>query len=492
MTVQKERKVLYVALTNLRDSKHNPRTRYDDEYIKGLAASITANGVLNSLIVRPMKGGTFEIGAGHCRFRAAKLAGLESVPCDVRDLDDKAFIELLNVENLQRRDIHPLEEASGFRSMMEECGYKPTDLAARIGKPEHYIHDRLRLLNLTKQCKDLFYAGRITLGHAILLARIPADRQKECVEDERGGLFQREQSDTLGLGLKDTPQKACSVNELKYWIDRHVRLDLTDEAAPELFAQAFEAVAALNPADKDKAKAKREKLVDITYLHYTNPEVRDDKRRIFGPMSWMRADGKEKSKTCDRSVLGVIVVGPNRGEAFRVCLDRKNCAVHFSQPKGGKTDASNVGGSRKAEKDSYAEQQAKRQAAQKAHEALRARFEKAEPALRKAFAEKMKKAPAKLVALHVLAQFNSTTLKMAMKDLPAWKTADDLLRVLAMVAVVDSLDGWHVAENAPRLGKSFGVDVLKIVDKVAPAPKPEPAPAPEKKPEPKKLRRATV
>lgn len=132
-----------IPLAELHESPHNPRQRYDDMALKELAASLLQTGQLTPIIVRPRKGGGYEIAAGHRRYRAAVLAvkqqpdgakyrGVDALEAKVVVLDDRAFIEVLNVENLQRDDLHPIEEAQGFRDLMTEAGYDVDEIAARF------------------------------------------------------------------------------------------------------------------------------------------------------------------------------------------------------------------------------------------------------------------------------------------------------------------------------------------------------------------------
>lgn len=171
--------------SSIRESPLNPRKHFDERKLAELADSIRAKGVLVPLIVRetPTK---FEIAAGHRRFRAAKMAGLESVPCLVRSLSDDEFLEVLTIENLQREDVHPLEEAAGFRELLKRSANDVAALAAKIGKAESYVYRRLALNLLTDEARELFWADKIGLGHAMLMCRLKEDQQCRLLADIPG------------------------------------------------------------------------------------------------------------------------------------------------------------------------------------------------------------------------------------------------------------------------------------------------------------------
>ena len=161
MTTTTTQAVRSIRREELYESPLNPRQRYDQLTLGEMAASLRSLGQLTPIIARPKangKQGKYEIGAGHRRYRAAALAGLDELEVVVRELDDVAFVELLNVENLQRDDLHPLEEAEGFKQLMTTCGYDVAKIAARIGRSTRYVYDSLTLLKLTPEGKKLFLA----------------------------------------------------------------------------------------------------------------------------------------------------------------------------------------------------------------------------------------------------------------------------------------------------------------------------------------------
>lgn len=168
----REPQYLVLALSYLQESPTNPRKSFDD--IEELAASIREKGVLQPIGVRRLIGATlrFEIVFGHRRFRAAALAGLTAIPCLVLELDDRQTAEVQVIENLQRADVHPLEEADGYAALLKEHGYTIEKLAAKIGRPPAYVRARVQLASLGVDARAAFVAGKLTTGVAQVIARI--------------------------------------------------------------------------------------------------------------------------------------------------------------------------------------------------------------------------------------------------------------------------------------------------------------------------------
>jgi len=167
-------------LTELKESPHNARRTFDDAKLKELAASIKEKGILQDIIVRPV-GKDFEIVCGARRFRAAKLAGLTAINVRIEKYNDKQALEAQVIENLQREDVHPLEEAEGYEALMKKHGYKDVkDIAAKVGKSATYIYGRLKLCELIPENRKFFYEGKFSPSVALLVARVPKELQKEA------------------------------------------------------------------------------------------------------------------------------------------------------------------------------------------------------------------------------------------------------------------------------------------------------------------------
>lgn len=162
-----------------------PRHNFDDAQLQALSDSIRQNGILQPILVRrhPQTPNAYEIVAGERRWRAAQLAQLHEVPIVIRELGDREALELALVENVQRQDLSPLEEAEGYRRLLDEFGNTQEDLAKRVGKSRSHIANTLRLLNLPDSVKALLEEGKLTAGHAraLLNAADPAAIAKEVV-----------------------------------------------------------------------------------------------------------------------------------------------------------------------------------------------------------------------------------------------------------------------------------------------------------------------
>lgn len=487
-----------LPIEELHESTLNPRKHFDKVALQELALSISAKGILTPLLVRP-HGKGFEIGAGHRRLRAAKLAGLGQLPCVVRQMSDADFLELIVVENDQREDVHPLEQAEGYKRLMLLDGYDAKRIAARIGRSEKFVYDRMKLLQLIPLAQQLFLAGRITAGHAILLARIAPKDQVRALEVSpngynggAGGVWTDEGGfgdDELDLqearrekGKSKDPLaafdgfKPVSVRELDAWIDQHVRLDPV-RVDPVLFP----AVAQVVETTKDEPKA----LLPITTAYHVPDEARDKTVRTFGPQSWKRADGSKGHPTCDFSRPSVIVVGEGRGETFPICLssNREKCTVHWKAEKKAaeqRRKATASGKSRPVKQTPWERQQEESERRRIREEALRARFTKAIPSILEAGAAAVKKAPIRQLGAVLIASLRGGG--KAAELVPLGATPEAILRhaVWRLVAE-DSSDTWHALNSLPKILKRFGVDAMAIMEKEQRAEKPEAKAEPKKR-----------
>mgnify|MGYP003502526295 FL=1 len=150
----------------LQPGKYQPRTHMDQESLNELAASIKAQGVMQPILVRPVDGGRYEIIAGERRWRASQLAGLHEVPVLVRDIPDDSALAMSLIENIQREDLNPLEEAMGIQRLIDEFGMTHQQAADSVGRSRPAASNLLRLLHLAKPVQDLLMSGQIDMGHA--------------------------------------------------------------------------------------------------------------------------------------------------------------------------------------------------------------------------------------------------------------------------------------------------------------------------------------
>lgn len=170
-----------ILLEEITVSKNNPRKHTDEQKLKDLVASIKEKGVIEPIIVRLVGSKGYEVVCGERRVKAAKLAGLEEISAVVRLLDDKQALEFQVIENLQREDVHPLEEAEGYELLMKKHGYKTVDdIAVKVGKSKGYIYGRMKLCDLIPENRKFFYDGKFSPSVALLVARVPAHLQKEA------------------------------------------------------------------------------------------------------------------------------------------------------------------------------------------------------------------------------------------------------------------------------------------------------------------------
>ncbi|MDP8995755.1 MAG: ParB/RepB/Spo0J family partition protein [Pseudomonadota bacterium] len=164
--VQDIRSLRHVPIELLYANPNNPRKRFAEEDLETLASSLRSRGLLQPLVVRPRPEGGFEIVAGERRWRASQRAGLHELPVLVRELDDKATLEIALIENIQRADLNPLEEARAYRQLIEQYGHTQQELADAVGKSRSHIANTIRLLTLPEETLEKIADGRLSPGHA--------------------------------------------------------------------------------------------------------------------------------------------------------------------------------------------------------------------------------------------------------------------------------------------------------------------------------------
>jgi ParB/RepB/Spo0J family partition protein len=464
MTTAVAKALLDINIEQLHESKRNPRRHFHDASLVELAASITVHGILTPLLARPIANGktpAFELAAGHRRYRAAKLAGLTELPVLVREMTDVQFLEVLTIENLQREDIHALEEAQGYADLIKHAGYDVARIAERVGRSVKYVYDRLRLLQLTPALQQLFFDNEITAGHAILLARLSADDQARATEAVQALFNIGWEADREAFELDDR-RKPMSVRELQAWIDQHVRFEVEASDVVDLFPETAAAVAPVIEL--------AEKIISITHNYHVDPGAKpEDGERTYTSTSWKRADGLVDSKECEHSVMGVIVVGPDRGQAFRVCTNKKQCKTHWGgeiREAAKRVKERQSGGASSAGDDRQAALRARDQEEHQKREAARAAFTKAQPEILDAIAAAVKKAPAGAkggLADVLLELVDRGGKKNVAQYISRGVSANDLVRYLVFLVLEREADYYNAPENFPRRAKAFGVDVAKII-----------------------------
>lgn len=177
-TVDEQEKVVSLRLTEIVPNREQPRKQFDEEGISELAASITQHGLLQPLTVRPLANGTYQLVAGERRWRASRLAGLDEVPVIVREMNDREAAEIALIENLQREDLNPMEEAVGLSTLMETYGLTQEETAKAVSKSRPAVTNALRLLHLPGAVRDLVGSGQLSAGHARAILSFADEEQQ--------------------------------------------------------------------------------------------------------------------------------------------------------------------------------------------------------------------------------------------------------------------------------------------------------------------------
>ena len=356
-----------VSLSLLSESKTNPRRVFEDAALKELASTIRTQGVLSPLLVRPVTENGFEIVFGARRYRAAQLAEQDTVPVRIKQMTDAEVIEAQLIENLQRRDVHPMEEAQGFRALLdlEEPKYSIEQIAARTGKNASYIAGRLKLAELVPAVVDAFYKDEIGVGHALLLAKLQPTQQEQALPH----CFREDWS---GAG-KDR-RILLPVRNLQFWIEQNVMLILKDAPFNKRDAQLVPAAGSCADCPKRTGHNKllfadlngksdacsdpacyqakvsahvaqiitaKPQLVQISTAYGTQKEdspvlPRNKYTEIHKPTS--KEDAKRPEfKVCKFTADAIITEGSGIGTMQKVCPNPA-CPVHHPKQKASRED----------------------------------------------------------------------------------------------------------------------------------------------------------
>lgn len=342
---------LYIAavpIGRLTPNPDNPRKHFDPTKLQELADSIGQVGLVQPLVVRPFgKPGHYQIVAGERRWRAAQLAKAPTVPAIERRLTDQQALEIMTIENLQRDDLHPLEEAQGYSQLqkIDPAQYTVQGIAAKVGKSESYVYQRLKLLSLGPQAVKCFYAGDLPAAHAISLARLQPEDQRKALEELMGD------RDFNGL---------MPLREFNQYIAHEFHLDLHGAAfdkadstlvpeagsclacpkrtgfAPQLFADlktkkdtCTDATCFWKKVAADLAR-KREALAAelgrppvLVSSQYTQRPRKDG---VLARDAYKELD--RKSKPCGHAVPALVMDGGRAGHRITVCATQ-DCRTHW-------------------------------------------------------------------------------------------------------------------------------------------------------------------
>ena len=337
----------YIAIDTIHESATNPRRTFDEGKLQELAESIRTNGLIQPVTVRPNAQG-FEIVAGARRFRAAQLAELFSVPARIVDIDDAQTLEWQLVENSQRVDVHPYEEAQGFERLLAMPGYDVATLVYKSGKSASHVYARLSLLQLIPSIAEAFSAERITASHANLLARLPQETQAEAFEQ------------CWRKDWQETEAHLLPAKNLSAWIQANLYLSLADapfnREDPTLNPAAGACVTCprrsgyntslfsdvqgdqcldgpcyqtkIN-AHIDREIAARPELVQIEngWRRYSEQRPGAVQRGHFREIEQNDNPDAEPVAPCEAARAAIIVYGKRVGTTLTVCIDN-NCPIH--------------------------------------------------------------------------------------------------------------------------------------------------------------------
>jgi ParB/RepB/Spo0J family partition protein len=295
----------------------NPRGEVpdDDPKLAELAASIRLRGVLQPILVRPNANG-FVILAGERRWRASKLAQQPTIPARILQVDDADAEEIALIENLQRQEMPPLQEADSYQRLVRG-GRSVDEIAARLGKSKRYVYSLLTLTRLVPKVREQLARDVLPLDYALKLATIPEQRQEEALDCCFHPLFREEPSRSHLEPLAT----------LQAWIERNIRLNPRSEDTHVLLPELAEQVATTE-------QEKRTTVLNVSTL--TQHTDRSGLTKPILAQSWKEADGKDR---CRHAKPAVIVLGDRRGTFLHVCIEKKRCDKHWPRPKANAEDA---------------------------------------------------------------------------------------------------------------------------------------------------------
>ena len=335
----------FIAIDQIHDSTTNPRQTFEQSKLDELAESIRQHGLIQPITVRPNSDG-FEIVVGARRFRAAQLAELFAVPARIVELNDAAAMEWQLVENSQRVDVHPYEEAQGFQRLLDLPGYDVTALVAKSGKSAAHIYARLSLLQLIPTVAEAFVQERITASHANLIARLPQEHQQAAFEncwrkdwqDKEAHLLPAKHLSTwvranLYLNLAEAPfdreditlkpeAGACVTCPRRSGFNTSLFADVQGDQC--LDAPCFQAKVS---AHIDRQVAARPELVSIETAWRAPKEQHPGALQKHQYRELTIPDNPDAEPPCAHTKSAIIVFGKHAGRTLTVCTE-PDCPVH--------------------------------------------------------------------------------------------------------------------------------------------------------------------
>ena len=249
---------LSIPISQVESYSGQPRKHFDEESLQELADSITEHGIIQPLTVRKLSSGYYQIIAGERRWRAARLAGLQEVPVIVMEADDRKAAELAMIENLQREDLNPMEEAAGFQSLIETYHMTQEEAAQRVGKSRSAVTNALRLLGLSPSVRKLVEENKLTAGHARALVPLSPSLQESAANAIIAG----------GLSVRQTEAlvKRLSAEKKESKKPRNDEVDYLSEAQNELKAKLCRGVKIVSGRKKGRIELEYYGLDDLNDL----------------------------------------------------------------------------------------------------------------------------------------------------------------------------------------------------------------------------------
>ncbi len=362
-------------LTLLVPSETNPRKRFDEKTVAELAESLKSKGMIEPMIIRSKDSKTFEIVCGERRFRAATAAGLKEVPAIVRNLTDEQVLDIQIHENLHREDVHPMDEAYGYKFLQEKLNCTTEELALRVGKTEKFVLSRLKLNSLIKEAQDDIDAGCLPISHALEMSKYSPDAQKLILENaayDRGeGKYNSKKGD-----WEYKPNKTAyrHFNKMREWISKNILYQLSsapfDRKATDLRSDGLACVecpqrtganiglfedemkgkkdACLDPvcwggkAEKHvqitRESLAKEAKVKIAQIPLINTSRYSDRDGVLGyenvKIIGKKQDYYHSNKSCDNQIKAIELDPDKFGKVYDVCRRSSGCKVHFPKSTG--------------------------------------------------------------------------------------------------------------------------------------------------------------
>ncbi len=252
--------VTMLPIAKVEAYRKQPRKQFDEASLQDLADSIRRHGILQPLTVRKLSSGYYQIIAGERRWRAARMAGLSEVPVLIIEADDRKAMELAMIENLQREDLNPIEEAEGYKALMEDYGLTQEEAAERVGKSRSNVANVLRLLNLSAPVRALLAKGVLSAGHARALLPLKAAAQEKAAKAVAEGGLSVRQTEALAKKLLSETDKSPSPKAAKAGVD------YTAEAEKELSSRLSRGCRIVTGRKKGKIELEYYDLDDLNDL----------------------------------------------------------------------------------------------------------------------------------------------------------------------------------------------------------------------------------